>query len=125
MQLTPEQAELVRNAKACGEKSIDLPFTPEQRGEWERAVAAEESTRDQNILHFNKVIKATKQPGFFGDIRRAVQHSLRPANEIAKEIGIDDRVFSDFLAAEIELPASALDRLVELLGLRLMQEIPR
>ncbi len=45
--------------------------------------------------------------------------------ELAKEIDVDPRLLSDFRAGEAELPAAALDRLIESLGLRLMQEIPR
>jgi len=43
---------------------------------------------------------------------------------LAKQINVDPRLLSDFRAAQAELPAAALDRLLEALGLRLMQEIP-
>jgi hypothetical protein len=43
---------------------------------------------------------------------------------LAEEIDVDLLLFSDFRAGEAELPAAALDRLLEALGLRLMQEIP-
>ena len=63
-------------------------------------------------------------PGFFGDVRRAMTFSRRPLRELASELGIDERVLADFRTADADLPAAALARLVEILGLRLMQEIP-
>jgi hypothetical protein len=68
---------------------------------------------------------AAEQPGFFGDIRRAILLSRRPTGELAAAIGVDTRIFSEFRTGEAELPAAALDRLLEVLGLRVMQEIPR
>jgi hypothetical protein len=53
------------------------------------------------------------------------ESSRRPTAELAKEIDVDLLLFSDFRAGEAKLPATALDRLLETLGLRLMQEIPR
>ncbi len=123
MQLTPEQQKLVRQAKARGEQRINFPFTPEQEAEWKKAVDKEWTAKDENIAHHRKVVKAAEQPGFFGDIRRAIQLSRRPLAELAAEIAVESRFLSDFLAADVELPAPALDRLIEALGLRLMQEI--
>ncbi len=125
MQLTPEQQELVRQAKARGEQRINLPFTPEQKAEWKNAVDEERAAKDENIAHHHKVVKAAEQPGFFGDIRRAVQQSQRPLDELAADIGVERLLLSDFLAADADLPADALNRLIEVLHLRLMQEIPR
>jgi hypothetical protein len=45
--------------------------------------------------------------------------------DLAAEIGIDARLLSDSRAGDAELPAAALDRLIGVLGLRLMHEIPR
>ncbi|MDZ4659176.1 MAG: hypothetical protein SH868_16515 [Bythopirellula sp.] len=125
MEFTPEQQELVQQAKARGEQRINLQFTQEQQAEWKNAVEEEWATKDENIAHYHKVMKAAEQPGFFGDIRHAVQLSRRPLAELAAEIGVERRFLSDFLAADAELPVTALDRLVEVPGLRLMQEIPR
>jgi hypothetical protein len=41
MQLTPEQREQVRQAKANGERRVMLDPTPEQRSEWCAAVEQE------------------------------------------------------------------------------------
>jgi hypothetical protein len=125
MELTPEQQEQVRQAKAAGEKRVRLSFTPQQKTEWEAALQQELAGREENIAHFRKIRAAAEQPGFFGDVRRAIALSRIPIYELAVEVGVDARLLSDFRAGEADLPAATLDRLIETLGLRLMQEIPR
>ena len=125
MQLTPEQQEQLQQAKAAGEKRVHLRLTAGQRNEWQSAVEEELACKDENIAHIQKVRATAEQPGFFGDVRRAIVLSRRPMAELATEIDVDPRLFSDFRAGEAELPAAALSRLLEALGLRLMQEIPR
>ena len=125
MQLTPEQQDQLQQAKAAGETRAHLHFTAEQRNEWRATVEEELAGKDENIAHIGKVRAAAGQPGFFGDVRRAIILSRRPMTELAKHIGVAPLLFSDFRAGEAELPAAALDRLLEALGLRLMQEIPR
>jgi hypothetical protein len=125
MQLTPEQERQLQAAKAAGQKRVDLRLTAEQRSQWRAAVEEELAGKEENIAHFRKIRTAAEQPGFFGDVRRAIVLSGRPVAELAKEIGVHPRLFSDFRAGEADLPAAALDRLIEALGLRLMQEIPR
>ena len=125
MQLTPEQQEQVRQAKAAGQRRVHLRFTPEQRNAWQAAVEEELAAKDENIAHLRKVRAAAEQPGFFGDLRRAIVLSRRPAGELAHQIGVEPGLFSDFQAGEADLPSAALDRLVETLDLRLVQEIAR
>ncbi len=123
MELTAEQKEQVRQAKAAGERRVTLCFTPEQRRQWQAAVQEELAGKEENIAHFRKRKAATEQPGFFGDVRRAIAASRRPVHELADQIGVEPRLLSDFCAGDAELPPVALDRLLEILGLRLMQEI--
>jgi len=125
MDLTTDQQDQVRQAKAAGEQRVRLRLTAEQRDQWRAAVEAELACKDENIAHIRKVRAAAEQPGFFGDVRRAIILSRRPMMDLAKEIDVDPILFSDFRAGDAELPAAALDRLMERLGLRLMQEIPR
>lgn len=125
MQLTPEQQQQVRQAKANGERRVRLEFTPDQKKEWQEAAVAELAGKEANIAHFQKLKVAAEQPGIFGDIRRAMLLSRRSTDELSAVIGVDQRVLSEFRAGEAELPAASLDRLVDTLGLRLMQEIPR
>ena len=125
MELTPEQKELLCQAKAAGERRVMLRFTPEQRKEWRAAVEQELAGKEENIAHFRKRKAAAERPGFFGDVRRAIASCRRPTDELADEIGVDSRLLSDFCAGDAELPAASLDRLIEALGLRLMPEFAR
>jgi hypothetical protein len=125
MQLTPEQQDQLRQAKASNSKRVSLKFTTQQKDSWQKAVESELAGKDENIAHLRKMMAAAEQPGFFGDVRRAALMSRRSMSELAAEIGVDPELFSDFRAGDAELPAAALDRLIVALGLRLMQEIPR
>ncbi len=87
MQLTPEQQEQVRQAKAAAERRVHLRFTPEQRSEWRAAVEEELAAKDENIAHWRKVHAEAELPGFFGDLRRAVLLSRRPfMNWLSKSV---------------------------------------
>ena len=125
MRFTPEQEAQVRQAKERGERRVFLQFTPEQKQAYREALEQELAGKDENIAHIGKIMAAAEQPGLFGDIRRAILLSRCSIGELSATIGVDPRMLSDFRAGDVELPAAALDRLVESLGLRLMQEIPR
>ncbi len=125
MQRNPQQKELVRQAKERGERRVSVPFTAEQRNAWREAVEQELASKDENAAHIRQIVAAAEQPGFFGDVRRAMLASRRPIHDLAGAIGVEPRILSDFRAGTAELPAAAVDHLMETLGLRLMQEIPR
>lgn len=125
MQLTPEQQEQSRQAKAAAEKRVTLRFVTQQQQEWQTIVEQELAGTAENIVHFRKIKAAAEQRGFLGDVRRAISLSRWPIQELANEIGINAHLLSDFRAGDADLPSAALDRLIEVLGLRLMQEIPR
>jgi hypothetical protein len=125
MQLTPEQQQVVDKAKAAGEKRVMLKFTSEQKMEWQHALQQELDGREETIAHVQKIKAAAEQPGFFGDVRRAIALSGRRIDELANASGIDVRLLSDFRAGEADLPSAALDRLLDFLGLRVMLEIRR
>ena len=125
MQLTPEQQGQLQQAKGVGETRVHLRFTAEQGNEWRATVEEELAGKDEVIAYIQKVRAFAEQPGFFGDVRRAIILSRRPMAELANDIGLDLRRFSDFRAGEAEVPADSLGRLLEALGPRLMQEIPR
>jgi hypothetical protein len=125
MPVTPEQQDEVRKARAAGDKRVTIGFTAQQKDAWEAAVREELAGKEENIAHLRKIQAAAQQPGFFGDLRRAIVASHRSLDELSARIGVDQRLLSDFRAGNAELPAAALERLVDTLGLRLMQEIPR
>lgn len=125
MPLTPEQQEEVRKARAAGDKRVTIGFTAQQKDQWEVAVRKELADKEENIAHLRAIRAAAEQPGFFSDLRRAIVASRRPLDELSARIGVDQRLLSDFRAGNAELPATALELLIDTLGLRLMQEIPR
>ena len=125
MQLTPEQEQQLHQAKTAGQKRITMRMTPEQREQYRVAIAEEMAAKEENIAHLRKMQWAAQQPGFFGDVRRAIAQCQSPIHELAAIIGVEPRLLSDFRANEAELPPAALDRLIEALGLRLMQGIPQ
>jgi hypothetical protein len=125
VELTPEQKQQLSNAKATGQQRVTMQFTAEQKQQYQAAIAVELAGKAENISHIRKIQAAAEQPGFFGDVRRAIALCRRPVAELAQHIGVDPHLFSDFRAGEADLPPAALDRLLETLGLRLMQEIRR
>jgi hypothetical protein len=124
MQLTPQQKEQIQAAKAAGETRTTLEFTPEQKQQYQNAAAAELAAKAENLAHHRKIQAAANEPGLLGDMRRAITFSRRPVHDLAAELGIDERLLSDFRAADADLPAEILAKLVDCLGLRLMHEIP-
>src|SRR4051794_5292192 len=123
MQLNDEQKEQMRQAKERGKRRVFMQFTPDQKKTYREAVEQELAGKEENIAHFRKIKQAAEQPGFFGDVRRAILLSRPSTGDLATAIGVEPRVLSDFQAGDAELPAAALDRLIETLSLRLMHEI--
>jgi hypothetical protein len=68
MELTTEQKEQIRQAKAAGERHMTLCFTPEQRRGWQTAVQEELAGKEENIAHYRKRKAAADHPGFFGSV---------------------------------------------------------
>ena len=124
MQWTPGQLQRIGKARERGEGRVTLDFTRDQKTQWQKAVQEELACKEENSAHYQKILHASKQSGFFADIRRAMMASRNPLSELADNIGVDQGLLSDFRAAEAELPSAVLDRLIRGLGLRLMQEIP-
>jgi hypothetical protein len=101
-------------------KRIHTKWTPEQRADYFRRVALEEAGREENLAYLNKLETAADEPGFSGDLRRAIAASLKPPEDLATEIGLDGDLLNQFCCGEAALPSTAIDRLVERLGLQLM-----
>jgi hypothetical protein len=96
MRWSSEQIEQIQNAKAAGEKRVTLSFTAEQKNRWRAAVEEELTGKEENLAYFRKAQAAAQQPGFFGDVRRAINLSRRSAEKLANEIGVESRLLSDF-----------------------------
>jgi hypothetical protein len=121
MKLTPEQrAEVERQRRENPGQRIMIQFTPEQKEEYERAVEEEEASREANIAFVKRMDAATDEPGFSGDLRRAIRSSRRDQRELARELGIEVQLLEAFRAGDAALPSDVVDRLVALLGLKLV-----
>ena len=125
MQLTPRQQQQIREAKESGQRRTTLSLTAEQRKSWREAVQKELDGKGENLAHVRQVMIVAEEPGFFGDVRRAILLSRRPVAELAAVVGVEPQALSNFRAGAEELHSTALNRLIETLGLRLMQKIPR
>jgi hypothetical protein len=123
MKLTPEQRTAVERAKVAGEPRVFVDLTPEQRAEAERTVAAAEAGIPENIKYLRKLRDAEREPGFSGDLRRAIAATRKSPEEVAAEAGLDEQLIDRFCCGEAILPSDVIDKLVEHLGLQLTQPI--
>lgn len=121
MQFTAEQKREIERQRQLGQRIL-VDFTPEQEAEWKRLVAAEMAAKPENQAWARKFFAALEEPGFSGDLRRAISTSKRTTEEIVDATGIDPMCLDQFRIGEGELPSAAIDRLVQYLGLRLVAE---
>lgn len=123
MQLTPEQrAELERQRRENPGGRLQIEFTAEQAEEYRRMAAEENAAREANIAQIRQRDQAAAEPGFSGDLRRAIRSARRRPEDLAAELGIDVQLLEDFRKGEATLPSDVVDRLVAVLGLRLVTE---
>jgi hypothetical protein len=126
MQLTPEQrADIERQRRENPGARIFIKHTPEQAEEHRRAFEEEEAGREANIAYARKLFAALEEPGFSGDLRRAIAASRKLPSDLASSVGVSVSVLEDFLDGDASLPSDVVDRLVTLLRLKLVMEIPR
>jgi len=123
MKLTPEQQSELDRARKEGRYRVHLSLTDEQRDYVERAREQEEACRDETIADFHRLRAAESEPGFSGDLRRAITASRIRPDVIANELQIDIDLLEDFRRGDATLPSDVADRLIRRLGLRLMAEI--
>lgn len=66
-----------------------------------------------------------KRPKLSDAVRRAVRDCDGPRAAICRAAGINEGLLSHFLAGQKGLSLASLDRLADVLGLRIVQEGPR
>ena len=126
MNLTNEQrAEIERQRHENPGQRIVIEETPEQAAEYRRAVAEEEAGREANIAFSRKLDAAAAEPGFSGDLRRAIKAAKRDPRALASDLKIRVELLEDFLAGDAALPTDVVDRVAVLLGLKLVAEPQR
>jgi hypothetical protein len=122
MNLTEQQKAEMARVRAEGRRAV-VDFTPEQRTEWLQHVAEAEANKGELIEKIRRQDQAACEPGFSGDLRRAILASGKAASSIADEIGMNPDILEDFCTGDGILPSDVIGKLVEHLGLRLMKEL--
>jgi hypothetical protein len=119
IQLTPEQREQLQIAKAS---LPQFALSTEQRARMKEAIAQEVAGRQANEMKLGKLLTAEQEPGFSGSLRRAISAAQVPITGLAESIAIDPRQLDAFRTGEATLPSDVVDRLVDVLHLRLVEE---
>jgi len=89
-----------------------------------RAIAEEDLHQAQTIVQVERVMAAGEEPGFSGDLRRAMHGSQIALEKIAAAAKIEVFALCDFLEGTAELTSSQITAIVQLLNLQLMRPIP-
>jgi ribosome-binding protein aMBF1 (putative translation factor) len=125
-QPTDEQQRALDEQLAAkpSDRRVGVPLTPEQTAAYRQAVEEELGGKDEMVAHVRKLRAAEQEPGLFGDLRRAINASHLSREQIAQRIGTSSRELDEFRTGAAPLPPESLRQLANVLGLRLMQEIP-
>ena len=99
------------------------PITPEEAAKYLEIRSRIEGEKSAIFARRDAQEQAEREPGFSGDLRRAITAACRPSRELAAELGIDVGLLEDFRTGDATLPSDVVDRLVATLGLRLTAEI--
>jgi len=101
-------------------RRIYRELTPEQKAqlkEWRAQI--EEELPD--LIERHRMAKAAEEEGTFsGELRRQIHRGGVPITELARKSGIELTELDEFLTGERTLPSSTIDRIVEVLGCRLV-----
>jgi len=89
-----------------------------------RAIAEEDQHQVQTIAQVERLMAASEEPGFSGDLRRAIHSSQMPLEQIAAAAKIEVFALCDFLEGTAELTSGQITAIVQLLNLQLMRPIP-
>lgn len=121
MERTPEQLAEIERQRAVDPtaRGIHIELTPEQRNEYQRLAKAVDAGQESDRAHVRAIEAAAREPGFSGDLRRAIMGAGIPIAELSARCGISATTMEEFRAARLALTSDAIDRLIEALGLQL------
>lgn len=88
-----------------------------------RAAAEEDLNKEATLEQFRRLTTAGDEPGFLGDVRRAIHGSGVTLEKIAAAAKIEVFALCDFLEGTAELTSGQLAAIVQLLGLQLVRPI--
>jgi len=125
-QPTDEQQRALDDQLAAkpADRRVGVPLTPEQTAAYRQAVEEEQGGKDEMVAHVRRLRAAEQERGLFGDLRRAINASQLTREQIAQRIGTSPEELDDFRTGAAPLLPESLNQLADVLGLRLMQEIP-
>ncbi len=98
-------------------------LTDEERTAWRERVAAIEAERPKIEDDLRKMELAAKEPGFSGQLRRAIHGTNRRGvllPQLMERANIEWDVLGPFLRRQAPLPSDAIDRLIEAMGVSLV-----
>jgi hypothetical protein len=101
-----------------------LEATPEQRELIDRVAALVELEKPEITRRWQLSEAAAAEPGFRGDLRRAIHSSGMHVQKLATLTGIELIPLSDFLEGMAELTSDQIQKLVDTLKLQLVRTIP-
>lgn len=88
-----------------------------------RAIEEEDRYQAKTIEQVHRLMAAGDEPGFCGDVRRAIHSSGIQLEKIAAAAGINVFALCDFLEGTAELSSTQLAAVVQLLGLQLVRPL--
>ena len=88
------------------------------------AIEQEDAHREETIAQARRIIAAGDEPGFCGDLRRAIHTGSVPLEKLAAAAQIDAFALCDFLEGSAELTTGQVAAITKMLGLQLMRTIP-
>ncbi len=89
-----------------------------------KAIEEEEAHQEETLAQCHRLIAAGDEPGFCGDVRRAIHGSGVSLEKIADAAGIEVFALCDFLEGTSELTSTQIAAIVQLLNLQLVRPIP-
>lgn len=98
--------------------------TPEQRERIETLAALVEAEKPDIIRRLHLCEAAEREPGFNGDLRRAIHAAGKPLEQLAAVAQVGVFQLCDFLEGTSELTSGQIQKLVSELGLQLVRPIP-
>jgi hypothetical protein len=115
----------MKSSDAMNGRHVMHKASPEKAAELRAAAEAEETpeARAANLAHLRKLEAACEGDSFSATLRRGIDELLRDrvdVDQLASEIAVSGDRLEDFRSGDDTLPSDVIDRLVALLGGRLV-----
>lgn len=98
--------------------------TPQQRELIERVAAQIEAEKPDIVRRLQLCEAAQREPGFSGDLRRAIHAGGKPLDSLAAAAQMEVVRLCEFLEGTAELTSDQIRNIANELGLQLVRSIP-